>query len=146
MEWSQKNRIEMEFRLVDQTKDVGSPVFQSEVIIEQLIAGSGTGYSKKESQQLAAKQALHRLRKDHTFEADINESKRKRLEAEEAAAKEAEQAAEVAKLAEEEQARIQAEKAEIAAAIAAEEAEAKVEVEAKVELEADADVNPQANA
>jgi ribonuclease-3 len=146
MEWSQKNRIEMEFRLVDQTKDVGSPVFQSEVIIEQLIAGSGTGYSKKESQQLAAKQALHRLRKDHTFEADINESKRKRLEAEEAAAKEAEQAAEEAKLAEEEQARIQAEEAEIAAAIAAEEAEAKVEVEAKVELEADADVNPQANA
>lgn len=51
IEWSQKNKVELEFRLVEQTQDVSSPVFQSDVLLEGIVGGSGTGYSKKESQQ-----------------------------------------------------------------------------------------------
>lgn len=67
IEWSQKNKTELEFRVVEQTQDVCSPVFQSEVLLEGLVGGTGTGYSKKESQQAAAKQALSRLKKDSEF-------------------------------------------------------------------------------
>lgn len=67
IEWSQKNKAELEFRVVEQTQDVSSPVFQSEALLEGLVGGSGTGYSKKESQQAAAKQALSRLKKDSEF-------------------------------------------------------------------------------
>ncbi len=67
IEWSQKNKVELEFRLVEQTQDVSSPVFQSDVLLEGIVGGSGTGYSKKESQQAAAKQALGRLKKDSEF-------------------------------------------------------------------------------
>lgn len=67
IEWSQKNKTELEFRVVEQTQDVSSPVFQSEVLLEGLVGGKGTGYSKKESQQAAAKQALSRLKKDSEF-------------------------------------------------------------------------------
>lgn len=67
IEWSQKNKVVIEFRVVEQTQEVGSPVFQSEVRLEELVGGSGMGYSKKESQQAAAKQALARLKKDSEF-------------------------------------------------------------------------------
>ncbi len=67
IEWSQKNKVVIEFRVVEQTQEVGSPVFQSEVRLEDFVGGSGIGYSKKESQQAAAKQALTRLKKDPEF-------------------------------------------------------------------------------
>ena len=44
-----------------------SPVFRSEVILERIPAGRGEGYSKKESQQNAAKEALDRIRRDAKF-------------------------------------------------------------------------------
>ena len=67
IEWSQKNKVAVEFRLVEQTQETGSPVFQSDALLEGFVGGTGTGYSKKESQQLAAKQALTRLKKDAEF-------------------------------------------------------------------------------
>lgn len=82
IEWGQKNRVQLEFRLVEQGKEVGSPVFQSEVILEEITAGQGTGYSKKESQQIAAKQALGRLKKDTIFLDSVFAAKQQRLEAE----------------------------------------------------------------
>ena len=82
IEWGQKNRIRLEFRLVEQSKEVGSPVFQSEVLLEDIASGQGTGYSKKESQQIAAKQALGRLKKDTIFLDTIFAAKQQRLEAE----------------------------------------------------------------
>ncbi len=82
IEWGQKNRVRLEFRLVDQTKDVASPVFFSDVLIESLPAGKGKGYSKKESQQLAAKEALARLRKDTVFLDSVFALKQQRLDAE----------------------------------------------------------------
>ena len=53
LEWSQKNRVRMEFRMLKQKKDEnGSPVFSFQVMLEGVEGERGTGYSKKEAQQL----------------------------------------------------------------------------------------------
>ena len=66
LEWSQKNRIRIKFNLIEQKADAdASPVFKYEVVLEDRIKGAtGTGYSKKESQQAAAKGTLQMLRRD----------------------------------------------------------------------------------
>lgn len=59
IEWSQKNKMEVSFELIEQFLDKeNNPVFQTEVRIEGILGGAGTGYSKKESQQNAAQMAL----------------------------------------------------------------------------------------
>jgi ribonuclease-3 len=68
LEWSQKNRVKMEFRDLEQTRDNNNnPVFTTQVFIEGLEGCTGTGYSKKESQQYAAKETLQRLRREPQF-------------------------------------------------------------------------------
>ena len=68
LEWSQKNRVKMEFRDMEQTRDEnGSPVFTVQVFIEGLEGCQGTGFSKKESQQKASKATLQRLRREPQF-------------------------------------------------------------------------------
>ena len=68
IEWSQKNRVNLEFALVSQSKeDNSSPVFVYKAVIEGKEAGTGKGYSKKESQQLASKEALQKLRREPQF-------------------------------------------------------------------------------
>ena len=75
IEWSQKNKVEVSFELIEQFFDKESnPVFQTEVRIEGIPAGTGTGYSKKESQQNAAQMALKKI-KTPDFMASINEAK-----------------------------------------------------------------------
>lgn len=78
IEWGQKNKVEVVFKLVDQNQDsIGSPIFQSEVQIEGISAGCGKGYSKKESQQLASKLALNKV-KDQDFIIQILSIKEQR--------------------------------------------------------------------
>ena len=68
IEWSQKNKVEMTFELVEQSVDeFNSPVFETEVMLEGVHAGRGKGYSKKESQQLAAHETLNKIKKDAGF-------------------------------------------------------------------------------
>lgn len=68
LEWTQKNRVRMDFKLLEQKKDENSsPIFSYQVIIEGLEAGTGKGYSKKESQQLASKETLQKLRREPQF-------------------------------------------------------------------------------
>ena len=68
LEWSQKNRVIMEFRDLEQSRDEkNSPVFTTQVFIEELEGCKGTGYSKKESQQAAAKDTLLKLRREPQF-------------------------------------------------------------------------------
>ena len=68
LEWSQKNRVKMEFRDIKQERDENkSPVFTTQVFIEGLEGCVGTGYSKKESQQNASKDTLQRLRREPQF-------------------------------------------------------------------------------
>lgn len=67
IEWSQKNRVELTFELITQSHDqCFSPTFESEVLIEGIPAGRGIGYSKKESQQRAAHEAMGKI-KDSAF-------------------------------------------------------------------------------
>jgi ribonuclease-3 len=68
IEWTQKNRVKMEFRLVEQSEDkVGSPKFMYQVVLENVEGCSGTGYSKKESQQMASKLTLQKLKREPQF-------------------------------------------------------------------------------
>ena len=76
IEWSQKNKMEVSFELVEQFLDrENNPVFQTEVRIEGILGGSGTGYSKKESQQNAAQMALKKIKGDPEFMAGVQEAK-----------------------------------------------------------------------
>ena len=81
IEWSQKNRVNIEFKLIEQKNDEGgSPTFNYQVMIEGIEGGKGSGYSKKESQQTASKLTLQRLRRepqyiDAVFAAKANRTK-----------------------------------------------------------------------
>ena len=50
-------------------------MFHTEVKVEGLSAGKGTGYSKKESQQNAARMALNKIKGDADFRQRIAEAK-----------------------------------------------------------------------
>lgn len=72
IEWSQKNKMEVSFELIEQLLDKDyNPMFHTEVHIEGLSAGTGTGYSKKESQQNAAQMALKKIKNDDAFLEEI---------------------------------------------------------------------------
>ena len=81
IEWAQKNRVRLDFRLVEQHKDNNrSPVFTYMVEMEGVDGCDATGYSKKESQQMASKRTLEKLRKqpqylDSVFAAKTNRTK-----------------------------------------------------------------------
>lgn len=70
IEWSQKNRVEIVFELITQSHDqCFSPTFESEVLIEGIPAGRGSGYSKKESQQRAAHEAMGKIKNSAFMES-----------------------------------------------------------------------------
>lgn len=75
LEWCQKHRVPVEFELLEESRETEtlSPRFLSRVTIAGLECGRGLGYSKKESHQLAAKEALARLRKDGALKKKILE-------------------------------------------------------------------------
>lgn len=81
IEWSQKNRVKLEFRMLDQKSDKGgSPVFNFQVVLEGVEGCSSSGYSKKEAQQQACKLTLEKLKKkpqyiDAVFTAKANRTK-----------------------------------------------------------------------
>lgn len=76
IEWSQKNKVEISFKLIEQFLDGQSNlVFQTEIVIQSISAGIGTGYSKKESQQNAAQMALKKIKKSNDFIASVLEAK-----------------------------------------------------------------------
>ena len=81
IEWSQKNKMEIVFELLNQSYDeFNSPIFESEIIIEGIHACKGKGYSKKESQQIAAHETLHRIKSDSVFIEAVYAAKSKREE------------------------------------------------------------------
>jgi len=76
IEWSQKNKVEVSFELIEQFLDEDyNPMFHTEIRIEGISAGKGTGYSKKESQQNAAKGALKKIKDDASFKEQIEAAK-----------------------------------------------------------------------
>jgi len=78
LEWCQKNRVRLDFQMIENTVDRDfNPVFQSQVLLNGLVAGKGTGYSKKESHQEAADNALKKIASDKKFAKDILELNQK---------------------------------------------------------------------
>ena len=68
IEWTQKNRVQLSFALQNQRKDKnGSPVFTYRVLIEGIEGCEASGYSKKESQQLASRRTLEKLKKEPQY-------------------------------------------------------------------------------
>lgn len=81
IEWSQKNKIPIEFRLIESfTDNNNNPIFYTAVDIYNLESGTGRGYSKKESQQKAAEEALNKINIDKEFVKGILLIKEKELE------------------------------------------------------------------
>ena len=79
IEWAQKNRVQLEFRLVEERRDdQASPVFITRIILEGLDGETGKGYSKKESHQMAAKATLRALRSDKQFTQAVLEAQAQR--------------------------------------------------------------------
>ena len=84
LEWSQKNRVRMEFRMLKQkTDDNGSPIFSFQVLLEGVEGENGSGYSKKEAQQKASKDTLQRLKREPQFVDAIFAAKTERTKMEE---------------------------------------------------------------
>ena len=84
IEWSQKNRVKIEFALLQQKVEKGgSPVFIYQVVLEGVEGCSGQGYSKKESQQLAAKLTLEKLKREPQFIDPVFQAKTNRTKMEE---------------------------------------------------------------
>ncbi|WP_315320470.1 ribonuclease III [Prevotella aurantiaca] len=84
IEWTQKHKVCLEFKPLSFGKDKeGSPTFSFQVVLEGIACGEGNGYSKKESQQEAAKVTLQRIRKEAKFADKIFAAKKQRIALEE---------------------------------------------------------------
>ena len=84
LEWSQKNRVRMEFQMLKQLKDDnGSPIFSFQVMLEGIEGEKGNGYSKKEAQQMASRETLQRLKREPQFIDAIFNAKTERTKMEE---------------------------------------------------------------
>ena len=85
LEWSQRNRVRLEYRMMKQgkDKDTGSPVFRYMVVLEGVEGEQGEGFSKKEAQQLASEATLKRLKREPQFIDAIFAAKSDRTKMEE---------------------------------------------------------------
>ena len=85
IEWSQRNRVKMDFHLTKQDKEseTGSPVFVFQVMLEGVAGESGRGFSKKEAQQQASEATLKRLKREPQFIDAIFAAKSDRTKMEE---------------------------------------------------------------
>ena len=85
IEWSQRNRVKLDYVQVEQTKekDTGSPIFQFRVKLEGVDGEVGKGFSKKEAQQQASEATLKRLKREPQFIDAIFAAKSERTKMEE---------------------------------------------------------------
>lgn len=81
IEWCQKNKLTISFELINDDFDkTNSPTFECNVIIEDTISGHGMGYSKKESHQNAAQEALKRVKNNSAFAKSLFELRDRKVE------------------------------------------------------------------
>lgn len=63
LEWGQKNRSQIELVLLEESRqENGTPFFRSQVVLDGTPYAIGTGYSKKESQQMACQETVKMLK------------------------------------------------------------------------------------
>lgn len=78
LEWCQKNKVQLDFQLMENfTDQENNPVFQSQVLLNGILAGTGTGYSKKESHQQAASLALDKISSNRKFAQEVLNANKK---------------------------------------------------------------------
>lgn len=76
IEISQKQKIDVVFQSLEEMKDDDNKIiFRTEIQLNQIGIAIGTGYSKKESQQNAAKIALKKIRTNKDLFAKITQNK-----------------------------------------------------------------------
>lgn len=79
LEWGQKNKVSVEFRLMNtETGEGGSPIFTYLVVVEGMDCCHGTGFTKKESQQEAAKKTLAKFHQQSSLIQSILAAKNER--------------------------------------------------------------------
>jgi ribonuclease-3 len=61
IEWAQKNHKDIEFRILKEELQKDGVYFVSELLVNGEVFGIGDGFSKRESHQKAAREALSRL-------------------------------------------------------------------------------------
>ena len=61
IEWTQKKHKSIEFKLVSEELRKEGAYFVTEVYVDNLLCGTGDGFSKRESQQKASRQAIAKL-------------------------------------------------------------------------------------
>ena len=78
LEWTQKHKLTLEYDLLSEARDSsGSPVFRTRVLINGIECGRGTGFSKKESHQVASRSSLNHIKKDKKLHATLLQKNRK---------------------------------------------------------------------
>lgn len=81
IEWGQKMQYKVAFELLSEVVvGTNSPTFRSRVCIEGIECGVGFGYSKKESQQQASKEAMRHIRMKTALYAQIVEQHKERVD------------------------------------------------------------------
>ncbi|MCH5175716.1 MAG: ribonuclease III [Prevotellaceae bacterium] len=82
IEWCQKHQFLITFVQEESREDNrrNIPIFCSQVLIEGISCGIGDGYSKKESDQNAARQALHNVKHDRQLFANLANAAESRRE------------------------------------------------------------------
>lgn len=84
IEWTQKNKVEIDFKFVKGGKDTGgSPTFCYQVLLEGVPGCTGDGFSKKESQQNASRDTLAKLKREPQFIDKVFAAKGERTKMEE---------------------------------------------------------------
>jgi len=74
LEWCQKHKVQLDFKSIENSTDRDfNAIFQSHVLLNGIIAGTGSGYSKKESHQHAANKALKKIDTEKTFKQEVLE-------------------------------------------------------------------------
>jgi len=72
LEWCQKYKVQMDYQLMESSIDrENNPIFQSQALLNGLLAGEGEGYSKKESHQQAAEEALEKIKSNKNFVREV---------------------------------------------------------------------------
>ncbi len=76
IEWCQKRHLRIDYKVVEETKDDNhNIIFKTEVTINHKHGGYGTGYSKKESQQMASRIAYYKLTEEPEFQKELKNKK-----------------------------------------------------------------------
>ena len=71
IEWGQRHHISIDFQSEESRENNATPVFHCRIVIAGTECGTGKGYSKKESQQDAARKVTERLQKDRDFKLSL---------------------------------------------------------------------------